>query len=244
MLTTDRELAPGPAPTSPERRPRTVAIARDRSSFALLVLLLALVLGVSVVPAHASGGEEAEFVALLNQERAAQGLPELPVASDLVAVAREHSQWMADSDTLAHNSELGSDVSGWQKVGENVGRGPSVGSIHDAFMASSGHAANILDRDWTEVGVGVVVVDGRVWVTQVFRQPDATPEPAPAPAVEDDRDDSSPEPAPSSDAEESAPAEVAPSEPEAPVGPDHTTVMLATMEAADRDASVGDLLDE
>jgi hypothetical protein len=38
-------------------------------------------------------------------------------------------------------------------------------------MNSPGHRANILDRDYTEVGIGAVTVAGRVWVAEVFRRP-------------------------------------------------------------------------
>jgi hypothetical protein len=56
-------------------------------------------------------------------------------------------------------------------VGENVGYGPDALAVHVAFMRSPGHRANILDRDYSEVGVGAVVRGGRVWVAEVFRQP-------------------------------------------------------------------------
>ena len=38
-------------------------------------------------------------------------------------------------------------------------------------MASPHHRVNILDRSMREVGVGVVVLNGRLWVTELFRQP-------------------------------------------------------------------------
>ena len=159
-----------------------------------VVLALLVTLMPTPVPAHASvdGGAEAQFVAQLNQARQAAGLPTVKVAGDLTAVARSHSERMAGQSNLHHNPNLGSDVSGWQKVGENVGRGPSVGAIHTAFMDSPGHRANILGGDWVEVGVGVVVRDGQLWVTEVFRLPTSS---APAP---------SPEPEPTTSA--SAPA--------------------------------------
>jgi uncharacterized protein YkwD len=38
-------------------------------------------------------------------------------------------------------------------------------------MHSPEHKANILDRDYTQVGIGAVTVNGRVWVAEVFRRP-------------------------------------------------------------------------
>jgi hypothetical protein len=142
------------------------------------LVLAALVFLAGATPALAADASlEAAFVSAINGERSSP----LAVAGDLVAVARAHSERMAASGSLYHNPDLAVVVTGWQKVGENVGRGPSVTSIHSAFMASPGHAANIRDSAFTQVGVGVVVSGSTIWVTEVFRQPLA-PAPAPAPA--------------------------------------------------------------
>ena len=115
---------------------------------------------------------ESEFVAKLNAARQAAGLQPYTVAADLTSVARSHSARMASSNSLYHNPSLTSDVSNWQAVGENVGTGPNVDDIHTAFMNSPDHRANILDHDFTQVGVGVSVdKNGTIWVTQDFRQP-------------------------------------------------------------------------
>lgn len=179
---------------------------RPRSMVAVLVLALA---GSLLLPppiaAHADAGLESQFVSALNSARAAQGLPALQIAGDLTSVARSHSRVMADADHLHHNPDLGAAVSGWRKVGENVGRGPSVSSIHDALMNSPGHRRNILDADWTQLGMGVVVKDGQLWVTQVFRTPaNAAPAPAPAPEAEAEPAPRA-APAPSSDRSPPAP---------------------------------------
>ena len=149
----------------------------------LLAFLATMLVVVTPAPALAAGdaGAESDFVARINSERASRGLPSLTVRSDLVGVARDHSQEMAASGDLYHNPNLGSDVKNWQRVAENVGVGYGVSSLHGAFMDSTGHRANILDDRVTEIGVGVEVDgDGRIWVTQIFRLPmGADPEPAP-----------------------------------------------------------------
>jgi hypothetical protein len=79
---------------------------------------------------------------------------------------------MASGQSLYHNPRLTTAVHNWQAVGENVGEGPSVGDVHVAFMNSPEHRANILDHDFTQVGVGVSVdKNGIVWVTEDFREP-------------------------------------------------------------------------
>jgi hypothetical protein len=118
---------------------------------------------------------ESQFVAKMNAARQAAGLRPYAVASDLTSVARQHSAQMASKQSLYHNPNLTSQVQNWQAVGENVGEGPTVSDIHDAFMHSPEHKANILDHDFTQVGVGVSVdKNGIIWVTEDFRQPQAS----------------------------------------------------------------------
>ena len=136
-------------------------------------VLLALLLPLSVftaAPAHA--GTESEFVSRANGARASRGLRAYAVRSDLTAVARRQAARMAASGRMYHNPNLGSEVSGWRNVGENVGRGPDVRSIHNAFMGSSAHRANILSTTYTEIGVGTArSSSGELFVSQVFRRP-------------------------------------------------------------------------
>lgn len=153
------------------------AVRHPFAAIVTMLLLMATSLVVAASPANAiiDSNAEAEFVQLINQERAARGLKKLSVVSELTKVARSHSQDMAAQSHLHHNPDLGDDVSNWQRLAENVGRGPSVSSLHKAFMDSTGHRANILDGKVTEIGLGVDVRDGTIWVTEVFRLPtDAT----------------------------------------------------------------------
>jgi hypothetical protein len=139
---------------------------------ALVVLVSGvLVLGaVSAATAEASSSERS-FTSRLNGARAANGVPRLRQRADLVAVARNQARRMASSTRLYHNPRLTSEVRNWRWVGENVGYGPDVAAVHRAFMNSAPHRRNILDRDYTEIGVGVVRAGGRVWVAEVFRKP-------------------------------------------------------------------------
>ena len=125
---------------------------------------------VSAAPAGATSVEDA-FTTRMNAARAEAGVPRLVTRPHLVAVARAWAATMARQTRLYHNPQLTSDVNNWRWVGENVGYGPDALTVHVAFMNSPGHRANILDRDYTEVGVGAVTVGGRVWVAEVFRRP-------------------------------------------------------------------------
>jgi hypothetical protein len=139
------------------------------------LVLLAVLAFVATSPSPARGAvgepEEREFVAAVNAERASVGLPALRVCTELRGVARRHSQRMAASSTLYHNPNLATEVSSWLRLAENVGRGRGVASIHAALMNSDGHRRNILDREVSQVGIGVETSGSTVWVTQVFRRP-------------------------------------------------------------------------
>jgi hypothetical protein len=145
--------------------------------FAAVLLASAVTTTVaSVAPtaafADSTASMESQFVAKMNAARQSAGLRPYAVASDLTSVARQHSAQMASKQSLYHNPNLTSQVQNWQAVGENVGEGPTVSDIHNAFMNSPEHKANILDHDFTQVGVGVSVdKNGIIWVTEDFRQP-------------------------------------------------------------------------
>lgn len=111
------------------------------------------------------------YLGILNQERASHGLAPLHVSADLTQIAQSWSARMAASRVLAHNPGLTSQVHGWQSVGENVGDGPDLRDLADAFWSSAEHRSNILDPHYTEVGIAAVVADHRIWITVDFREP-------------------------------------------------------------------------
>jgi len=124
--------------------------------------------------------DEAEFVAALNQARAAVGVGPLTVNSQLTALARQHAQEMADAGHIYHASPISAGVTApWVKLGENVGTGPSVPPIMTAFINSPAHYANIVDPAFTYVGVGVVWVGNQMYTTHRFMQLSSSPAPPP-----------------------------------------------------------------
>ena len=134
----------------------------------VLLALATLVAGIAA-PAPAAD-PEGEFVRLINAERNRRGLSTLAVRSDLAAVARRHSARMVSQRRIFHNDDLRSEVHGWRTVAENVGRGKSVRTIHDAFMDSPGHVENILWRSLNQIGVGITWDGAMMYVSQVFAE--------------------------------------------------------------------------
>lgn len=138
----------------------------------VLVTLLVMNIGLAL-PAHA--GTEGALLSKINASRSAAGLPSLSMSSELVSAARSHSAEMMAAGSIFHTGNLGGVASGWEALAENVGVGPSVDSLHTAFMESSGHRRNILG-DFNYAGVGVAEADGQIWVTVIFMKKGSVPE--------------------------------------------------------------------
>jgi uncharacterized protein YkwD len=157
--------------TAISRHP-TVVASRAAALVTAFTLAIAALFTVAAParPADANTTEKT-FVAKLNHARNIRGIPLLNRKAALTRVAREQARRMADADRLYHNPRLSTDVRNWRWLGENVGYGPDALTIHRAFMNSPSHRANILDRDYAQVGIGTVVRSGRVWVAEVFRRP-------------------------------------------------------------------------
>jgi uncharacterized protein YkwD len=110
---------------------------------------------------------ESDFASRMNAYRSNQGLPALARDGSLDSYARSWAKKLAEQGSLSH-SNIGSLIPPWSSVGENVGRGGSVGAIFDALIASSGHRSNILG-DYTHFGIGVFRdQSGTLWTAHVF----------------------------------------------------------------------------
>jgi uncharacterized protein YkwD len=159
---------------------------RPAAVLAAAALLLTAGAGLLAPKARADANlDEVQFVAAINTVRAGKGLAPLATDGQLINVARSWSSRMAGDGVLSHNPSLASQISDWRTLGENVGTGPTVASIEAAFEASPHHYANIVDPAYNYVGVGVVELNGTIWVTEDFKQSKsgvpATAAPAPAP---------------------------------------------------------------
>lgn len=197
---------PGPVsqqPMTPARRQRSLAAV-------VTGILLAALVALGGAPAPASAYDEGTIVALANDARAANGLGGLVRNGALDSVALNWANQMAASGTLSHNPSVGQQIpGGWTRWGENVAQGYGSGSaVHQGWMNSSGHRANILGS-FTDIGVALIEAGGTTWAVQVFAAYPGSGAPAPAPAPA--------QPAPAAP----APAQPAPvqSEPQAPEPP-------------------------
>jgi hypothetical protein len=179
---------------------------------------------------------ERQMLELINEERANAGLQPLRLNVLLNESSEEHSEWMLRSGNFSHTGEGGSSATerisdsgypleGSWRTGENIawqsergsqGIEDDVRQLHETLMNSPGHRANILNPDFTEIGIGIERGTFRgtdaVIVTQNFAvtdgdtsgsvEPDGTPAPDPTPTPQPDptpEPDPQPEPEPTPD---------------------------------------------
>ncbi|MCR8924706.1 CAP domain-containing protein [Priestia megaterium] len=118
---------------------------------------------------------EQKVVDLVNQEREKQGLKSLTLNKKLSDVARTKSKDMMDKGYFDHNSPTYGSPFDMMKqfgieyttAGENIAKGQqSPEDVMNAWMNSDGHRKNILNPDFTEIGVGYVKGDTTYWTQQ------------------------------------------------------------------------------
>ncbi|WP_096154444.1 MULTISPECIES: CAP domain-containing protein [Bacillus] len=125
-------------------------------------------------PGYSVSAFEQKVVELTNAERAKHGLSPLNLDTELSKVAREKSKDMKQNNYFSHTSPtFGSPFDmmrqfgiSYRTAGENIAMGQrSPEEVVTAWMNSEGHRANILNGNFTHIGVGHV--EGNYW-TQMF----------------------------------------------------------------------------
>ena len=113
--------------------------------------------------------KERAFAKKVNQARGRNHAGRLKIDPELSKVAMKQTKTMIKKNLLHHTPNLGSRVTNWQMLGENVGYGGTVSSLHTMFMRSPDHKRNIVNRHYRYVGVGAKQARGYLWVTVVFQ---------------------------------------------------------------------------
>jgi uncharacterized protein YkwD len=147
----------------------------------LFATLLAIQDGVPTIAGDTTLDQREQFVlSEINRIRAEQGLSQLRLSDQLCAIARSHSSNMAEYGYLSHTDSLGRDfskrvgsrITAPYHAGENVARNNFPNSARVAVQGwsqSPHHLKNILNENFAETGVGVVVnSEGSVFFTQIF----------------------------------------------------------------------------
>lgn len=121
---------------------------------------------------------EAKMLALINEERAKEGLKPLKADRELAVVARSHSRDMFVKGYFAHENLEGKSPFDrmkdakikFRKAGENLALAQTLELAHRNLMNSPGHRANIMSPGFGRVGIGVL--DGGFYglmISQEFR---------------------------------------------------------------------------
>ena len=111
-------------------------------------------------------GPAARVLELTNIERQNAGLSPLASSPQLGQAAQAYSQVLASGGCFAHTCGPVPDMAqrieqagytGWTAVGENIAAGyQTPEAVVAGWMASPGHRANILNPQYTEIGIGLV----------------------------------------------------------------------------------------
>lgn len=150
--------------------------------------------GTGTQPAAGMTAEERFMFDLVNRERARAGLSPLQYDASLLKLARVKAGDMVDNGYFDHNSPTyGSPFDMMRSAGiryvyagENLALAPSVSWAHEGLMNSSGHRANILNKNFDRVGIGIATKGSSMYFVQMFTggQRDNITVPAPQPVPE------------------------------------------------------------
>ena len=108
---------------------------------------------------------EKKMIDLINQARRKEGLEELELDYRLLKIAREKSKDMIRNNYFAHQSPTyGSPFNMFKALdinyylaGENIAGASVVKLAHQELMNSQQHRENILEPNFTHLGVGIIV---------------------------------------------------------------------------------------
>lgn len=129
--------------------------------------LVALLLLVFATTAFAAGNEitPENVVALMNDERAAQGLGPLKLDARLSRAAEDRMRDMEEGGWWSHESPEGRSPFVWLAVraydyefaGENLAAGFETANVLvTSWMESRGHRENILNANYDECGIAII----------------------------------------------------------------------------------------
>lgn len=120
---------------------------------------------------------ESDMLRLINEERSKNNLPTLSASLSLQEIARAYSKRMLIEKYFSHVDPDGNDIGNrlayndiqFLVAGENLAYAPDVFIAHTGLMNSEGHRENILDPQFTRVGIGIIDagIFGKMF-TQVF----------------------------------------------------------------------------
>src|ERR1700735_220865 len=150
---------------------------RQCTRFGVLVLAILLMApGALFARPPQTTSPEGQLFNFLNRERSALGLPVLQWDDALASAARQHAGRMAQLNQMSHQlpgepallARLSDAGAHFSVIAENVAVGPDPAVIHNMWMHSPGHRANILSPDLSAVGIAVAQGSSGLFAVQDF----------------------------------------------------------------------------
>ncbi|HEV8047049.1 MAG TPA: CAP domain-containing protein [Terriglobales bacterium] len=148
---------------------------KNPNQAAIVIVALIFFCG-SALAQSTTASAERELLYAVNQERKAHGLPALRSDEALTDAARKHALLMAKEGRVAHQlpgepalpARARAAGAHFSWLSENVDQGPNAAAIHQSFMKSPLHRANILDNDMDSAGIGVAERQGELFAVEDF----------------------------------------------------------------------------
>ena len=149
----------------------------------LVITSLALASVVPKLQAQSAFGSENNLTiaeqylfAAANEARANQGLSPLRLDPVLIEASAQHAREMANRATISHQFDgepelatRGANAGAhFSLISENVGEAPSSVIIHDLWMQSPGHRANLLDPKVDSIGIAIVTRNNQLYAVEDF----------------------------------------------------------------------------
>lgn len=128
----------------------------------------------AATPPNTITGFESEMLELCNQQRRANGKPDLTLNKTLCANAAVRAEEISRDNWFSHQRPDGTTcftavTVDYMTCGENIAYGTRTASATvAAWMDSPGHRANILSDEFTQAGFGCYELDGVRYWTQFF----------------------------------------------------------------------------
>lgn len=158
----------------PSQSKATILLALGAALVAIVALLSAAGSAAAISNCNAEidiDSEEAEFLRLINDYRADNGLPPLALSQSLTRASAWKSQDMASNAYFAHDDpsldrtfadrirDCGYTYNTW--LGENLAAGSeSAAATFEQWRESPGHDTNMLSENYSAIGIARAYVDG------------------------------------------------------------------------------------
>jgi hypothetical protein len=142
----------------------------------VLLIISAATCDATLSPVHAMTVAEQSLLSSANRDRASHGLRQLHLDVGLAQAALAHARQMVLHDDISHQfpGELELSARGaaagahFSLITENVAEAPDPATLHELWMHSEGHRANLLDPEVDSVGISVIVGKDQFFAVEDF----------------------------------------------------------------------------